>query len=670
MHKQPTEIPELLVHISRYLTTPALFACIQVSVQWHHAFIPSLWHTIDDTAHSWNNILWQCSDPAALSPIWLSNMDEKARDSDTNKDREWILHVFRKYGHHIRDLSVHWSMVLEAANESCQALKSLSLDIRVESATEPPVTGRTLLRVEEVLLEDELPFAFSTPLFPDLFEEGDYVRPQIHNDRMISHQAKQEYLERLWTMLQQYWHLTFSNPGLVRLSFARDKVFPWGIRSEQVLYQRLAKLTHLKELHGWALDSLSGIWRLLEAVPTIESLTPNCYWIQFPNPIPEVNTTLRTLTMEATLNVNDLHTLLGLFPNLSMLTLYMVTHPEEDDHPDHDQIQAQATTTTTPVGTNLVAFNAMLKDGKIPLCLPQHVELTYHDHTSESEMPLVLTQHPTRFTVFKALHSPWSLEEERRGRRDRDHANEVLASCARLRVFDSITRYICADEMLRRPWACMGLEWLSCRIVGVDRLTDVEQAMVGRVMAPGYMGELSVDEAAAVEKFQRCRTQQHGVYDRLASLTRLRHLDLGCGNRYPWTYRSEGWYDVGGDTGQLMSWDGEDDVEWIEGSAHLQYDENSMFDTLELSLASGLDRLGALKNLEMIGFERVNHRIGRAELAWMAKSWPRLSLMYGLDQDLTYGVEPDETRAELKEYFQQLRPDVVHAHGTLFADHM
>ncbi|KAG0313407.1 hypothetical protein BG000_005896, partial [Podila horticola] len=319
----PTEIPELLVHISRYLTAPTLYACVQVCVQWHYAFIPSLWHTIDDTAYSWNNILWQCGEPAARSPIWLGNMDEKAKDSDSNKDRDWIINVFRKYGHHIRDLSVHWSMVLEAANESCQVLTSLSLDIRVEFAPEPPVTGRTPLSVEELLLDDELPFTFSTPLFPELFEEGDYVRPQLRNDRMVSHQVKQEYLERLWTMLQQYWHLTFSNPRLVRLSFARDKVFPWGIRSEQVLYRHLAKLTHLKELNGWALDSMSGIWGLMAAAPTIESLVPNCRWVQFPNPIPEVNSTLRHLSMNAALNVNDLYILLSLFPNLTTLTLDM-----------------------------------------------------------------------------------------------------------------------------------------------------------------------------------------------------------------------------------------------------------------------------------------------------------------------------------------------------------
>jgi hypothetical protein len=201
--------------------------------------------------------------------------------------------------------------------------------------------------------------------------------------------------------------------------------------------------------------------------------------------------------------------------------------------------------------------------------------------------------------------------------------------------------------MLRQPWACMGLEWLSCRIVGVDRLNDAEQSLVDRVMAHGYAVPLSDEERAAVEKFQRCRAQHHGVYDRLASLTKLKHLDLGYENRYPWQYKSG------------------DSYEAEDGEEYLYYGPPT-FDTLELSLASGVDRLGALKNLEMIGFECINHRIGRAELEWMAKSWPKLNLMYGLDEDRLTNIEPNLEKALLKDYFQQLRPEVVH--DSLFED--
>ncbi|KAG0093918.1 hypothetical protein BGZ93_007333 [Podila epicladia] len=64
--------------------------------------------------------------------------------------------------------------------------------------------------------------------------------------------------------------------------------------------------------------------------------------------------------------------------------------------------------------------------------------------------------------------------------------------------------------------------------------------------------------------------------------------------------------------------------------------------------------------MEMIGFECINHYIGQEELAWMGKSWPRLKLMYGLDKERLPDLEPNKERAALKEYFQQLRPDVVH----------
>ncbi|KAG0356068.1 hypothetical protein BG005_005008 [Podila minutissima] len=157
-------------------------------------------------------------------------------------------------------------------------------------------------------------------------------------------------------------------------------------------------------------------------------------------------------------------------------------------------------------------------------------------------------------------------------------------------------------------------------------------------MAPGYTADLSAEEGAAVEKFQRCQAQHHGVYDRLARLTKLKHLDLGYENGIP----------------------------GLDGEKYLKYTSGPTFDTLELSLASGLDRLGALKNLEMIGFECINHRIGRPELEWMAKSWPKLNLMYGLDKEKLDGIEHSKKRVALKEYFQQLRPDVVH--DSLFED--
>ncbi|KAG0258132.1 hypothetical protein BGZ95_005047, partial [Linnemannia exigua] len=226
------------------------------------------------------------------------------------------------------------------------------------------------------------------------------------------------------------------------------------------------------------------------------------------------------------------------------------------------------------------------------------------------------------------------------GRSHSDPTNQFLVTHPHLREFDSIENFIKVDEMLREPWACMGLERLTCQIVGVDRLNKEEEAVVARVMAPGYLGELTEEETSAVEKFHRCRAQHHGVYDRLASLTRLKHLNLGYENRHPRGYMDADRYT------------GEDGVEYSEYPGPI-------FDTLEMSLESGLGRLAALKDMEMIGFECINHRIGKAELDWMAKSWPKLRLMYGLDKERLRHIEHDKNRAALKKYFKRLRPDVT-----------
>ncbi|KAG0023219.1 hypothetical protein BGZ82_010800, partial [Podila clonocystis] len=89
------QLPELLVHLSRYLNSHNLVTCVQVSSQWHSAFIPFLWHTINETT-------------------FLSTKDSDLFKS--SKGREWLVYLFRKYGHLIRNLAIRDPLVLEAAS--------------------------------------------------------------------------------------------------------------------------------------------------------------------------------------------------------------------------------------------------------------------------------------------------------------------------------------------------------------------------------------------------------------------------------------------------------------------------------------------------------------------------------------------------------------------------
>ncbi|KAF8941478.1 hypothetical protein BGZ47_007369 [Haplosporangium gracile] len=88
--------------------------------------------------------------------------------------------------------------------------------------------------------------------------------------------------------------------------------------------------------------------------------------------------------------------------------------------------------------------------------------------------------------------------------------------------------------------------------------------------------------SAAVKKFHRYQRQPHGMYDLLARLTSLKHLELGYESRYPWTYKAEEFYEK-------------------DGKEYFIYEGAKTFDILEFSLESGLDRLAALKDWSCLG---------------------------------------------------------------------
>ncbi|KAG0087304.1 hypothetical protein BGZ92_007440 [Podila epicladia] len=481
------------------------------------------------------------------------------------------------------------------------------------------------------------PIQVSPPLFPGFIEVDDYEQPQVYG---MTSEIQKECVETGWVLTQHFWNLICSSLSLRRLVLKDLVEHQWSAKPGRGPLNGPIQLMYLKEVHGWGFHDMTGIWRLLRAAPNLEILTVDCYEYKIPNPLPEANMTLHTLKLDISLSVQSFLTVLSFFPNLSNMSLPIIQHqplgfvgqqqfPEEFGLPHRSLVAS-----TIPLRLDVMYvsdWDTLLQ------YLPHLTELTYDRPLSEALVKALTTNCP-RLQAFRTKSRPRFLDYHT----DHDPTSDLLVSNADLRVLDSIENCIHADEILRQqePWACLGLERLCCRIVGVERLIRAEQIVVDRVLAPGYCTELTVAETLIVEKFKRSRDQQHVVYDRLASLTKLRHLDLGIENRDPSTYGGRRGYD-------------------FDGLEVVVYN-GPMFDTLELSLASGLDRLGALKDLEMIGFECINHQIGRAELKWMAKAWPKLKLMYGLDRVRLRGIEHDQERDALREYFQVLRPDVKH----------
>ncbi|KAF9093347.1 hypothetical protein BGX23_003419 [Mortierella sp. AD031] len=193
----------------------------------------------------------------------------------------------------------------------------------------------------------------------------------------------------------------------------------------------------------------------------------------------------------------------------------------------------------------------------------------------------------------------------------------LLKHCPTLKKFDGI-RHALSGQIWEEPWACQGLRYLRCRILGVQRLSCRDQQRYdAMVCAESGIQSEDEDDSRVAGLHRDSVEQQKIIYGRLATLTKLCVLDLGA---------------------------------------------DPASDTLELTLESGLGLLGALKELKVFGFEGVDHRIEERELRWMASSWPRLKVMRGLHSVKLTRVKsrPDDETTYLRRYIQKLRPRVKH----------
>ncbi|KAF9096557.1 hypothetical protein BGX23_010968 [Mortierella sp. AD031] len=155
-----------------------------------------------------------------------------------------------------------------------------------------------------------------------------------------------------------------------------------------------------------------------------------------------------------------------------------------------------------------------------------------------------------------------------------------------------------------RPWSCEStLRVFRARISGIPR-EDITQTFLGN----------SLQEGMVVEETYPGQSQelQRRVYERLARLIRLERLELGHEDRVP-----------GGYNNSMV----------VDMEAVAAYNWHHQYDCLNMSLGSGLDFLGGLKQLRMLSVLRMATSIGVEEVLWMAESWPRLEIIEGLNTD-------------------------------------
>ncbi|KAF9539910.1 hypothetical protein EC957_004877 [Mortierella hygrophila] len=147
-------------------------------------------------------------------------------------------------------------------------------------------------------------------------------------------------------------------------------------------------------------------------------------------------------------------------------------------------------------------------------------------------------------------------------------------------------------------WGCLLLTNLHLEIGGIPRSNE----------------STTTDDSTFDE--QESHRIQRQVYRRLSTLTRLQELRLGraCERQDIETYEAHQPYQ---------------ETQNIIGSSSEKV-PGFQRDCLEMTLKSGLDLLGTLKELSILDLSRMDHRVGDPELRWMRWHWPHLQTLRGV----------------------------------------
>ncbi|KAF9089850.1 hypothetical protein BGX29_011816 [Mortierella sp. GBA35] len=633
-------MPELLESVAPHLSGTDLLACIRVCTLWNDCFIPHLWRTIDDSLYAWRRILYYM-------------------DGRFQQNEQWLQNIFAKYGHHIRHLIIRFRILIDVAYRSNACNNLLSIKI---------------LDIKQYHTYDERTL-FSRIKYLSYRHRYDTYRPphQRHvtaaTGPLLSRELEgvfsptevllksKERQERDWMTHQYFWLLLRRNQGLRSISLHESLNLLSNMVSLPFFYETLAMLPNLASLenHLFRLDYSF----LLDWVSSLRY-----YSTSFDSHMPDKHKNetrhfwnLRGLGVSSWMCPNLLGLILQSFPNLEALSLAYSDRGSRRNAivlptmPGDSLLPFQVIPKLKTLTTDAVLVSS-LADELATTFLPMFPGLT---RLRFILLPPVVSQALSRFcplleevcqisdgdSIHRDYYSPSN--QSARLQPKMNSLGALFQSCRNLRVFDAIQHKFDAEHLSSAVWICEGLQVFRCQIVGLERLNQVEHSILSYITESALEEtQCSVEEQLVLSKVRTCQYLHEAVYDQLSRFTKLRVLDLGYEYRHLTEYTTR--YTAGGseyrDYGGLI--------------------EN----TLQLSLASGLDRLSTLKYLEVFGFEGVDHEIDMSEIQWMAEAWPRLRVLRGLQEERHLAkLKPNRTRKQLRKLMQALRPSVLHQSG-------
>ncbi|KAK3835688.1 MAG: hypothetical protein J3R72DRAFT_526424 [Linnemannia gamsii] len=601
-HQLPSEqvlsLPELVSLIGTCLEPPDLFSCVRVSRLWNTAMVPSLWHTIDDSDYQWPRIL-------------------KAHDyprTNNGKGRNWIKATFTKYGKWIRVLNIHWRIILEVAyfGGSCTNIQTLFFsnpfknrttreeqDFRANrwrESTTGPDTGGLNIAISNII--HQIPLYGRRTMPPEQQDE---------NER----EATQQEME--WNVINLFLRLVRQNPDISGVRLCSTLLDFHTVDFLASLFEALVSTRRLQVLDNY--DDCNDLGALLARFPHIRYYGTTSSIVSS-SPFQTTLPSLQALRLQGLVDTRLFTSLLQHLPNLHSLWIggFQVATPYCKANFIHD-----AMNNIKPISLQLLYIGRAtpLEDEILRATIPcvQDLRVITAGSLEEATISTLVESCPQLESVTL------SVDPDSGRRVPRNALSYFLEGCPRLRVLDASRYNVKATRLEGRTWVCRDLEVLKCQVLEIEPLPQVEEATHSTTSSSSSSssGDTSrhlVGQQSAFLMRQQSRHLNHQVYNRLAGLTKLKTLVL--------------WLDP--------VYNGVGSLEW--------------------TLETGLGQLSVLKELEVFGFDGMTNRIGEAELTWVAQSWPRLRLVYGLQSSVTYLTEVNLGKDALRAQFMALRPDV------------
>ncbi|KAG0026926.1 hypothetical protein BGZ81_006006 [Podila clonocystis] len=675
------DTPELVFLVGQHLHPADLRRCIEVSQLWREILIPCLWRELDDSERPWYQMFEEAE-------ILLSTIDDGIDLSLDMDPRRRLSELIHEYGHHIRRLRITHIWTLECclqANLNGITMLYWRIDIR---------------ECKYIHLDGPREVAIIQGLPSHLECEPDPCR--------VGHANEWDYVSRcFWALVSNNCNLT-----LVDMMGTRNKLLKLK-STEEVLYPLLGSLPWLRTLTNLPIPSES-IPQLKTFAPNLSVLNVAGLVTAFDfltvATAETVHHHLRSLTLYGDFTLYQVCNIFQTFPNLEnaqLLPLYknnqlisretqtqIITHPIHFEstrlrqlgvsHLDWalsspDLLNMRFPALESVQITNLEQFRCLsaflthcpkIRSVQIDLysgpwtdsAQPEQQDASTDEdieplilanvrvlcidrsfmRTSRSEslrflwrsiphlveLSLVMSTPPLLAALAQccvalqrvnlgSVYTPWN----------GGHSNvvEILTSCSELRTLEGVGLKIGPNEFRNGgTWVCHKIAMLQLEITGLGGETSEQ--------------ECEKDDNDNDEKY----TLQHVVYDQLAQLTRLQRLDLSvvCAcNVFPYVPAERFVY-----------------LNQCHRHRHMTISVAVRpLDTLQFTLASGLERLSGLSRLEELGVRGVDHRIRRDELSWMQVHWPRLKWIRGVAAK----IEEEQTREVQTWYVEDGMPDFL-----------